>query len=185
MRIGTGIDIETTGLDQSAGHRIIEFAARLYDLDTQKFLGKYVQRINPQRSIDPDAQRVHGISFDMLTGMPTIEQVAPNIIKVFQKSDILIAHNGKGFDFPFIIGELQRIGQPVPPFLGFDTMIHGRWATPLGKMPNLGELCFAADVEYDITQAHAADYDVDVMMQCFFVGLRQGVYQLPALRSAA
>ena len=179
-----GTDIETTGLDQSKGHRIIEVAMSLYDSDSQRLLGKFVQRINPQRSIDPGAQAVHGISFDEVSGCPVWEEVAPKLVKIMQRCDVIVAHNGEGFDLPFIAGELLRIGQPVPNVKVFDTMLEGRWATPLGKVPNLGELCFACGVNYDKSLAHAADYDVSIMMQCLFVGIQKGFYKLPVINES-
>ncbi|KCY89039.1 hypothetical protein J831_3542, partial [Acinetobacter baumannii 25691_8] len=39
-------------------------------------------------------------------------------------------------------------------------------------------LCFALNIDYDPNAAHAADYDVDVMMQCFFAGLDRGFYKI-------
>lgn len=179
-----GLDIETTGLEQEKGHRIIEFATQVYlydettDVVTPK--GKFVQRINPQRSIDPGAFAVHGISYEDLAYSPTWEEVAPKIVKVIGACDLIVAHNGNGFDLPFIAAELLRIGQPIPAVQAVDTMIQGRWATPMGKLPNLGEFCFATGVEYDKEKAHAAEYDVEVLMKGFFVALRKGFIQLPA-----
>jgi DNA polymerase-3 subunit epsilon len=175
----TVLDIESTGLDWVAGHRIIEFAAILFDLDTGRRMGQYVQRVNPARPIDPDAQRVHGISFDMLAHEPLWEQVAPNVQRILTSSDYAVAHNGLGFDFPFITHELQRIGVAVPQFTPIDT-IDARWATPLGKLPNLRELCFALGVAYDTALAHAALYDCEVLAACYFEARRQGFFP-PAL----
>lgn len=172
MRIITGLDLETTGLDWNDGHRIIEAAAVLYNLDTGARLGQYVQRVNPQRPIDPKAQEVHKITFEMLTGEPTWEQVAPSIATVLGRSQYVVAHNGVGFDFPFVTHELQRVGIAVPLIEGIDTMLEGRWATPFGKLPNLGELCFACGVPYDPSQAHAALYDVERMMEAYFAAAR-------------
>jgi len=61
----------------------------------------------------------------------------------------------------------------------FDTMTEGRWATPDGKLPKLQELCFALEVEYDTNKAHAAEYDVDVMMECLWKGIDCGFFTLP------
>ena len=178
MVIVTGIDIETTGLSQEKGHRIIEIAAVMYDLDTRKELLRWVQRINPQRSIDAGAQAVHGISFEDLTSCPTWAEVAPKVVKILGKSALVVAHNGDGFDMPFIGNELIRIGQPIPNIQTFDTMLRFRWATPLGKMPSLKELCFACGVEYDEHLAHAALYDVRVMMDSFFFAKNKGFVSL-------
>lgn len=175
----TGLDLETTGLEQEKGHRIIEVAMSLHDSASERLLAKYVQRINPQRSIDPAAQAVHGISFDMVSDCPTWEEVAPKVVKIMQKTDAIVAHNGIGFDLPFLARELMRIGQPIPSVKDIiDTMVEGRWATGMGKLPNLGELCFSCGVDYDKALAHAADYDVDVMMKCFFHARRKGFFTI-------
>jgi DNA polymerase-3 subunit epsilon len=176
MPIIVGLDLETTGLDQTAGHRIIEVAALLFDLASTRLLGKYVQRVNPQRSIDPEAQRVHGITFDMLAHEPTWEQVAPNVHTLLSRTNYVAAHNGVGFDIPFLTGEFQRIGMAVPKFEVIDTMLEARWATPLGKLPNLGELCFACGVDYDPEQAHGADYDITVNMKAYFAARAMGFF---------
>ena len=164
-----GLDIETTGLEWASGHRIIEVALILYK-DTGEKLGGFVQRINPERSIDPKAQAVHGISFDELVMEPTWNIVAPKVCKVLERCDKVVAHNGKGFDQPFLIHEINRVGLTVPGALYhcIDTMVEGRWATPMGKNPNLGELCFATDTVYEPEKAHSADYDVLVMMEAYF-----------------
>jgi DNA polymerase III subunit epsilon len=174
MIIVGGLDLETTGLEQSAGHRIIEIAILLYNLETTAFLGKFVQRINPMRPIDPAAQAVHGITFDQLAAEPVWEVVAPRVSQILSKIQYGIAHNGFTFDFPFLAAELMRVGVTVPAFEPIDTMAEARWATPLGKNPNLRELCFACGVEYDPTKAHGAEYDVEVMMQSYFIARAQG-----------
>jgi DNA polymerase-3 subunit epsilon len=171
-----GLDLETTGLDQSAGHRIIEVAVTLHELETERFLGKYVQRINPQRAIDPDAQRVHGITFEQLAHEPTWEQVAPNVHRVLSAVRYMAGHNIIGFDWPFLSGEFKRIGMAVPELELIDTMVDARWATPLGKLPNLSELCFATGIEYDPSQAHGALYDIDVNMNAYFAARRMGFF---------
>ena len=179
MKIVCAIDIETTGLDQTAGARMVEFGAILYDLETERQLGKYIQRINPQKPIEPKAQAVHGISFEDVANCPTLEFVAPQIIKVMNAASLFVAHNGKGFDIPFIRGELLRIGTYANEKPLVDTMLDGRWATCSGKFPNLGELCFATGTLYDTTQAHGAQYDIEVMMASFFVGYKKGFFKLP------
>jgi DNA polymerase-3 subunit epsilon len=176
MTIIVGLDLETTGLDQSAGHRIVEVAATLHELETEKFLGKYVQRINPQRPIDPDAQRVHGITFEMLAHEPTWEAVAPNVHRVLSAAKYMAGHNIIGFDWPFLSGEFKRIGMAVPELTLVDTMTEARWATPLGKYPNLGELAFATGIPYDPEQAHSAFYDIDVNMKAYFAARRMGFF---------
>lgn len=174
-----GVDIETTGLSQVDGDRVIEIAIGIYDLATQAKVGAYVTRINPQRSIDPKAQEVHGIAFEDLVSAPLWEDVAPKVSAILSRCKYAVMHNGEGFDAPFIYGELLRAGQALPELGVVDTMLQARWATADGNVPNLGALCFACGVPYDPSKAHGALYDVEVMVQSFFSQFSRGFFQLP------
>ncbi|MPS48502.1 3'-5' exonuclease [Methylobacillus sp.] len=178
--IFAGIDLETTGLSQTDGHRIVEFGALLYQFKdgVVTYIGKLIERINPQRPIDPKAQAVHGISFEDVANCPIIDELAPKIARVLNKADVHIAHNGESFDMPFLHGEMLRLGIVLDRKPLVDTMVQGRWATPMGKYPNLGELCFACGVDYDPSKAHGAEYDIQVMMDSFFVGLKKGFFKV-------
>lgn len=176
--IVTGLDIESTGLSQPEGHKIIEIALLDYDVKTRTLVDKFVQRIDPQRAIDPKAQAVHGIAYADLVGKPVWEEVAELVQQRLKRSSLLIAHN-MGFDGPFIAGELARVGLAVPMTASFCTMENGRWACYDGKSPKLSELCFALGVGYDPSKAHAADYDVMTTMACFWKGVDRGFFQPP------
>ena len=141
-------------------------------------------RIDPKRSIDAKAREVHKITEADLIGCPTLEEAGPEIAKRLNDCDMVIAHNGFEFDFPFIAQELERIREPLPDFEPFDTMLAGRWATPLGEVPNLGALSFACGVPYDPDKAHSAEYDVLRMMECFFFGIRRGLYNVKLTHKA-
>lgn len=180
-RIVAGFDTETTGL-LAPEHRIIESAVILYDLDTGDRLGQLIKRFNPGRPIEPEAQAVHHISFDQVSHLPKMEDdhaYLDMMVRIAQSSVFFVAHNGVGFDMPFIEQEYQRIGRSFPKIKCLDTMLAGTWATPNGKRPNLQELCFACRVPYDPSLAHAAEYDVERMMDCFFYGFRRGFFNLP------
>lgn len=177
MRI-IGLDTETTGLEQERGHRIIEIAMLTYELETQTLVDRYVMRFDPERSIDPGAEAAHGISYSELIGEPKWVDHAEEVAKRMSTADLLIAHN-MGFDGPFLAAEFLRLGIEVPDVHSLCTMENARWACPDGKLPRLGELCFALNVPYDPAKAHGAQYDVEVMMACFFRGFSRGFYRLP------
>ena len=63
------LDTETTGLDVSKGHKIIEIGAlELIDLvPSGKAIHLYV---NPERNIDDDATRIHGITNEFIANKP-------------------------------------------------------------------------------------------------------------------
>ncbi len=171
-----GIDTETTGLEPG-DHRFVEIYVEHFDPVDQMTVDHKLWRIHPQRAIQPAAQAVHKISLADLVGCPAWEDVAKEIYEFIHRSDMLVAHNGLGFDLPFLNYEFKRVGLPAIKKPMFDTMLDGRWSTPIGKVPNLGELCWACDEEYDTSKAHAADYDVSVMMKCFWKGVDWGFYK--------
>jgi DNA polymerase III subunit epsilon len=176
-RFAVGLDTETTGLDVRED-RIIEICLGLYDLDTQQRRAIWTRRVQPNRKIDPKALAVHGITAEMLVGAPTFSQIAPDVVKLLNAGVVLVAHNGLNFDFPLLAHELMRCGLEVP-VRDIEDTISARWATSDGKLPKLGELAFACGVDYDPTKAHAAEYDVDVMMACYFKAMDQGFFKKP------
>lgn len=181
MRLA-GYDLETTGFVEP-DHRIIEICIASYDFDptgavAPVLIEVYNQRINPSRNVPLASSNVHGIYIEDLKTSPAWDIVAPEIFKRLNAADIGIAHNNIGFDAPFLIQEFDRIKHPLPDFEPFDTMLEGRWATPYGKVPSLRELCFACGVDYVTADAHAADYDVRVMMKSFFYGFKHGHFRL-------
>jgi DNA polymerase-3 subunit epsilon len=174
-----GVDIETTGIEQAQGHRIVEICMQTYDLDTRACLDNFVQRVHPARSIQPRAQEIHGISIEDLVGCPGWGEVAPVVLKKLENCALMIAHN-IAFDGPFIAMELLRLKYDIPDIESYCTMTNARWATPTGKSPSLGELCFSLGVAYNPACAHSAQYDVERTMSCWFAGLDRGFFNLPA-----
>ncbi len=99
------IDTETTGLSAKAGHRIVEIAA--IEVIDQKLTGrKFHTYLNPDRSIDPHAQKVHGLNSDFLKDKPTFRQVANEFIEFVRGAECLM-HNAL-FDSGFINAELSQ-----------------------------------------------------------------------------
>jgi len=170
-----GIDIETTGL-LTPDHRIIEIYIGLWRDD--KKIWHYEQRINPERAISVEAQRVHGISIHDLFGEPKWDEIASIVQGILKKADVCVAHNGQEFDMPFIAKELECVGLQMPERPILDTMLHAIWATSDGKKPKLSELAFACGVDYDPALAHAASYDVGIMMACLFKARQWGYFTL-------
>lgn len=181
MTIVSFFDTETTGLKPETD-RIIEIAIAGYDLETEQKKFEFVRRIFSGKAIDPKAQLIHKISMADLIGKPTFAEVEPFITKIFEKSDIAVAHN-LNFDVDFLLHEYQRIKKPLPDVQGFDTMADGRWATSFGKLPNLGELCWACEVDYEPDAAHSALYDIDVLAKCFFFAVKHGGFSVKELLS--
>lgn len=177
-----GLDFETTGFVEP-DHRIIETCLIQYHYNVKtgkhELISEWTQRNDPERSIPAASTNVHGIVAADLVGQPKWKPVAGMLSKLAGECDIVVAHNGLGFDFPFMIQEMDRVGIELPDFEPFDTMTEGRWATPFGESPSLQKLCFACGVDYNPEEAHAARYDVVKMMDCFFYGIEHGHFSMP------
>lgn len=172
-----GLDTETTGFCEPE-HRIVEAYIDLYSAADRRKLWTMNQRINPLRNIPADATRVHHITNSDVADKPTWETIGPLVHKALNKAQLLVIHNAE-FDYNFLNMEFARIGLPKLTMPALCTMESGIWATSNGKKPSLAELCFACDVDYNPSLAHAADYDVGVMMECFWRGLSWGFFMLP------
>ena len=92
-------DTETTGLDPLAGDRIIEIAALelVRDLPTGV---TFHRLIDPERDIDPEATRVHGLTRSDLAGKPRFAEIVDELL-AFIGEGPLVAHNAP-FDFGFL-----------------------------------------------------------------------------------
>ena len=104
------LDTETTGLDPKSGHRIIEIAC----IEIEDFIptGRNFQRfIDPERDIDPEAEKVHGISRASLAGQAVFGHTTVcDAFLDFVGDARLVAHNA-AFDRGFINHELERAGR--------------------------------------------------------------------------
>src|SRR5579871_2661084 len=98
------LDTETTGLDPRTGHRLIEVAC--VELEDFVPTGRTFHRlIHPEREIDADAERVHGISLASLSGKPKFHEAdVCDALLDFIADAQLVAHNAN-FDRGFINAE--------------------------------------------------------------------------------
>jgi DNA polymerase III epsilon subunit-like protein len=92
------LDFETTGLQP--GYRPVEIAWLEFD-SLYKVSQSVTSLIDPQMPIEPGAQRVHGISAEMLAGKPTLEQFlqSEHADKFANEHVLVVAHNA-AFDLP-------------------------------------------------------------------------------------
>lgn len=76
-------------------------------MDGVKIVDEFHSLIDVDRPIDPKAQRVHGITKEMLAGQPRAEEVMPRF-RSFIEGSIMIAHSAD-FDMSFIDSEFRRL----------------------------------------------------------------------------
>lgn len=116
-------DIESTGLDISKD-RIIEISAVKVHPDGKEELK--TKRINPGNDqygnpiqINPDAQKVHGISLEDLKDCPTFNQIAKSFYNWMEGCDIA-GYNLMKFDIPLLVEELLRVSNDPKNSFHFD-----------------------------------------------------------------
>ncbi|WP_435978766.1 DNA polymerase III subunit epsilon [Psychrobacter sp. DM4] len=101
------MDTETTGLEALNGDRIIEVG--IVEMIARKFTGEKLHvYINPQRGMDEEVIRIHGISEAFLTDKPTFDQVAQALYDFMDGAEV-IAHNAS-FDMNFLNMEFAKVG---------------------------------------------------------------------------
>jgi len=157
-------DTETTGLDPLTGDRVIEVACLelMRDLPTGRTFHRFV---DPERDIDPDASRVHGLTRADLRGKPRFAEIADELLN-FLGSSPLVAHNAP-FDFGFLDAELARLGHPA---LGRDRMID-TLALAKARFPglpnNLDALCRRFGIDLSERTSHNALLDCRLLAEVY------------------
>ena len=155
------LDTETTGLSWNRGHRIIELCC----LEVVNYVPGEVRsmRFDPQRDIDPDATKVHGITREMLAGKPLFGDVIDRIID-FLGDAPLIAHSAP-FDAGFMAAEFERADYiPIHPSRWVCTLALARRKRP-GKKNSLDAIC--ADLKISRPALHSAKADVMALARVY------------------
>jgi DNA polymerase-3 subunit epsilon len=166
------VDTETTGLDPSDGHRIIEVGC--VELIDHVPTGLTLQRyLNPERQVPPEALRIHGISDRFLFGMPLFAAIADELLEFFGDAP-LVMHNA-GFDLRFINAELLRLARPlIPAGRTIDTIEIAKAKLP-GARYSLDELCRRFGIDLACRAKHGALLDAQLTARVYLelVGGRQ------------
>lgn len=158
------LDIETTGLEVAAGHRIIEIGC--VELINRRICEKKQWYLNPEHDIDKGAYAVHGISQDFLKDKPIFKEISTELVNFIRDSELII-HNAP-FDIGFLNVELERIGKShVEEYVTvFDTLIFARERHP-GLKNSLNALCKRYQVDNSERQAHGALLDAELLTHVF------------------
>lgn len=163
------LDTETTGLETSQGHRIIEIGC--VELVNRRLTGRhYHQYINPQREVDAGAMEVHGISNEMLADKPLFEHIAEEFLAFVEGAELVI-HNAP-FDIGFINHELKLLSSPVKDITRIctvkDTLVLARAKHP-GQKNNLDALCKRYGVDNTQRELHGALLDAEILADVYLL----------------
>ncbi|MGA3159263.1 MAG: DNA polymerase III subunit epsilon [Steroidobacteraceae bacterium] len=162
------LDTETTGLESSLGHRIIEIGC--VELLNRRTSGRtYHRYLNPERDIDPAARAVHGISREQLVDKPKFALIAEELIQFIAGSELII-HNAV-FDIAFLDAEFARVSTATPIKVGalcqvLDTLALAREMHP-GQRNNLDALCKRYNVDNSKREVHGALLDARILADVY------------------
>lgn len=171
------LDTETTGLDPSAGHRIVEIGC--VELINHIPTGReYHEFIDPERDMPEKAFEIHGLSAEFLTGKPKFSDVAGGFLEFIEDSPLVI-HNAS-FDLRFLNAELDAIGAAaIDAGRAVDTLMIARQKFP-GAQSSLDALCRRFDIDLAVRDKHGALVDSHLLAAVYLelVGGRQAGLEL-------
>jgi DNA polymerase-3 subunit epsilon len=143
------LDTETTGLEPSDGHRIIEIGC--VELVNRRITGNtYHQYIQPDRVIDAGAREVHGITDQFLADKPRFADIAEEFLTFIRGAELII-HNAP-FDVGFINHEF--------------TLAIARRLHP-GQRNNLDALCKRYQIDNSQRELHGALLDAEILADVY------------------
>ena len=163
------LDTETTGLEPSDGHRIIEIGC--VELINRRITGNtYHQYIQPDREIDAGAIEVHGITNESLADKPRFTDIAEEFLAFITGAELVI-HNAP-FDVGFINHEFRLLENRPGTVEDFctivDTLTMARRLHP-GQRNNLDALCRRYEIDNSQRELHGALLDAEILADVYLM----------------
>ena len=174
------LDTETTGIDHSKGHRVVELGAveLINHIPSGKTFHAY---IDPERDMPPDAEAIHGLTTQFLKGKPRFAAIAAEFLAFIGEASLVI-HNAS-FDVGFLNAELARLNIPaLLPERVVDTLMLARQKHPMG--PNsLDALCKRYGIDNSKRDKHGALLDSELLADVYLelIGGRQAALSLSTI----
>ena len=160
------LDTETTGIEPSEGHRIIEIGCtEIIDREITEN-NEYQQYIQPDRLVG-DSERIHGIKDSFLKGKPKFEEIAEEFLEYVEGATLVI-HNAP-FDLGFLNHELKLMGldQRIEDNCAIiDSLEVSKQQRP-GTMHNLDALCRRFEIDSSARTVHGALHDAQILAQVY------------------
>ena len=160
------LDTETTGLDAISGDRIVEIGC--IEMVGRRLTGRHLHLyFNPERTVHPEAVRVHGLTDEFLSDKPRFADEAPKVLEFLSGAEVII-HNAP-FDTGFLNEELKRLGQASVQSLVArvtDSLAMAREMFP-GKSNSLDALCRRLEVDNSNRAFHGALLDAGLLAEVY------------------
>lgn len=162
------LDTETTGIDPSSGHRIIEIGC-VEMINRRMTKSTFHQYLQPDREIDQGAIEVHGITNEFLSDKPRFANVADKFIQYVKGAELVI-HNAP-FDVGFLDYEFTRMGietRIADICTVFDTLQLAKKKHP-GQRNSLDALCRRYDIDNSHRTLHGALLDSEILAEVYLL----------------
>jgi DNA polymerase III subunit epsilon len=172
------LDTETTGIDPTSGHRMVEIAC--LELVNHLPTGRQFQRyLHPERDVPAEAVAVHGLTAEFLADKPRFTEVADALLAFIGEAPLVI-HNAE-FDVRFLNAELMRLDRPPVAVPVVDTLQVARQKFP-GAPASLDALCRRFAIDNSARAKHGALLDAELLAEVYLelIGGRQAGLELVA-----
>lgn len=161
------LDTETTGLEHSQGHRIIEIGC--VEIINRRPTGRHFHKyLCPDRDIDEGALRVHGITREFLANQPRFKDVSAELLEFISGSELII-HNAP-FDVGFLDAEFLRLDAKCRRITELckvlDTLVLARQMHP-GQRNGLDALCKRYFIDNSNRELHGALLDARLLADVY------------------
>lgn len=161
------LDTETTGLEPSEGHRIIEIGC-VELVERRLTKANFHRYLQPDREIDAGAVAVHGISNAFLADKPRFAEIAEELIEYLRGAELVI-HNAS-FDVGFLNHELRQWRADSPRIEDLctvvDSLLLARQRHP-GQRNSLDALCRRYEVDNSRRDLHGALLDAEILADVY------------------
>lgn len=161
------LDTETTGIDPSHGHRLIEIGC--LELINRRLTGRsFHQYFNPERVVEDEAIAVHGLTNAFLADKPLFASHVDDFL-AFVKGAELIIHNAP-FDVGFINSEMALLDRGLGVITDYctvlDTLVMARARHP-GQKNNLDALARRYGADQRDRTYHGALLDSEILADVY------------------
>ncbi|MDG4552069.1 MAG: DNA polymerase III subunit epsilon [Candidatus Contendobacter sp.] len=167
------LDTETTGIDPGQGHRVIEIGC-IELLNRRLTRRRFHVYLQPDRAVDAEAVRVHGLTNDFLASQPRFPDIADEFLRFVRGAELII-HNAP-FDLDFLNRELRRCGRERMVLEQLctvvDTLIMARQRHP-GQRNSLDALCKRYNIDNSQRTLHGALLDAEILADVYLAMTRQ------------
>ena len=171
------LDTETTGIEPSEGHRVIEIGA-VQILDRKITETEFHQYLQPNRNVG-ESVNIHGISDKFLKDKPQFNVIFEDFLG-FIEGATLVIHNAP-FDLGFLNNELKLVGynkkiEDICPII--DSLELSKEQRP-GTMHNLDALCRRFEIDASARTIHGALLDAQILAQVYLAmtGCQSNLFQ--------